>query len=1147
MKNRKCTIALIILLFIFVFYNQTKAQISLSFSYQENTICDGNGCAYTGPTILINEVMFTPSPNDGSIYGTGPGWGIGSNEGEWIELYNPDRCKPIDISCYFLGNNTNEFYTGQMDIGAGYAIPQGTIVPPRGFVLLRGIYAPSVPSNLLVQNGGNTIEIIVNDLSKICLGGNSRLWFPNAGSWFAFYDKNGIPQDAISWNDTTYSYLFGHPCNPTTSGCQYTGTLASYNDIPTSNKTYVTNTNPGSTPNMSFRRMPDGASWALNTPATPTYGTCNSTCIPPPIITCNGTASVFPVGGTLPYTYLWDDTQTQMTSTATGLCEGTYCVTVTDANLIQQTACVYVPNHQPNVTFNNVAPVCFDAPSFNLTSYVSPSGGIFSGIDTSSSVFNPAVAGVGNHTITYIYTDSNTCADTAIQIVIVNPLPIAEAGTDQIICLDQNVNLTAYGGATYYWSNNSNSQSTNVSPSITTTYVVTVTDTNNCSATDNVQVTVKPLPPAEAGLNLAICYGDSTTLNASGGVNYVWNPTTSLSNPNIANPISSAIITTTYTVTVMGDNGCSASDNVVISVYPQIPAYAGLDQSICRLQESANLTASGGIAYNWNPTTGLSNPNVYNPTATPTSTTTYTIIVSDANACTATDNVIVTVNSIPTYTFTSDSVNCYSGTDGSINISPTGGIQPYSYTWNPMVSYDSAAINISAGLYYITVTDSNGCYAIGNIPLNQPAQLTLNTSGDVVICYGDSTVISTSSNGGTGNHSYFWDNGLGTGSSFTVNPTTTTIYTVSVTDANGCTATPLSLTVDVSPPISVNLSGIPTSMCLGGTSLLTATANGGNGYYTYTWGQGIGVSSQSVNVFPTLTTTYPVTVTDNCGSPQGVDSIEIIVYPLPIVDFSADLINGCQPLLVNFTDNSTPEIGTWLWNFGDTASGNDSISTLENPSHIFNLPGTYTISLTVSTTDGCTGSYTYQDMIEVYPLPVANFSYSPTDATMEAPYIYFIDLSINPYTWEWNFGDEESGENNFSTIQHPTHTFSNSGEYLVYLIVTTDHYCKDTAYNNIYIKDNFTFFAPNAITLNGDGLNDFFIPVGIGWQEGTFEMYIFDRWGEEIYSTKDLNKPWDGRLQNSLLAPIAVFTWYVKLNDFTGKPHTFTGRVTVVR
>ena len=89
------------------------------------------------------------------------------------------------------------------------------------------------------------------------------------------------------------------------------------------------------------------------------------------------------------------------------------------------------------------------------------------------------------------------------------------------------------------WSNNSNSQSTNVSPSITTTYVVTVTDTNNCSATDNVQVTVKPLPPAEAGLNLAICYGDSTTLNASGGVNYVWNPTTSLSNPNIANPISS--------------------------------------------------------------------------------------------------------------------------------------------------------------------------------------------------------------------------------------------------------------------------------------------------------------------------------------------------------------------------------------------------------------------------------------------------------------------------------------------------------------------------------------------------------------------------------------------------------------------------------
>ncbi|HPY80551.1 MAG TPA: hypothetical protein PK548_01790 [Bacteroidales bacterium] len=111
----------------------TNAQIRLQTSGVVNTVCSGDGCSYVGPSILINEVMLSPMNNDGSIYGTGPGFSVGDNEGEWIELYNPNQCEPVDISCYFLGNNTNDGGT----YGGGFSIPPGTIVPAQGFAVVR--------------------------------------------------------------------------------------------------------------------------------------------------------------------------------------------------------------------------------------------------------------------------------------------------------------------------------------------------------------------------------------------------------------------------------------------------------------------------------------------------------------------------------------------------------------------------------------------------------------------------------------------------------------------------------------------------------------------------------------------------------------------------------------------------------------------------------------------------------------------------------------------------------------------------------------------------------------------------------------------------------------------------------------------------
>ncbi|MFH0867226.1 MAG: YCF48-related protein [Bacteroidota bacterium] len=285
-------------------------------------------------------------------------------------------------------------------------------------------------------------------------------------------------------------------------------------------------------------------------------------------------------------------------------------------------------------------------------------------------------------------------------------ITIADAGTNQIICAGQPATLTSFGGGTYLWSTGSNNQSISVSPASTTIYTVTVTN-NGCSATDDVVVTVNALPNANAGNNVTICLGDSTTLNATGGITFVWNPSATLTDANIANPVASPTSTTTYTVTVTDTNGCLNSDNVTVTV-SFLSANPISDVDIC-LGSSTILSASGGTTYEWSPGTGLSSTTVSNPTASPVTTTNYVVTITNADGCTATDDVTVTVNLLPTANAGTDTTIC----DGSFtNLSASGGS---TYSWSPGTGL--SATNISnpvaspsvTTVYIVTVTDANGC------------------------------------------------------------------------------------------------------------------------------------------------------------------------------------------------------------------------------------------------------------------------------------------------------------------------------------------------------------------------------------------------------------------------------------------------------
>src|SRR6056297_2613328 len=267
----------------FVMFGQFTADLSTT----ENNNCNGTHCDYDGPSILINELMMSPNSFDGSLFG-----GLATQAGEWIELYNPDICDSIDISCYYLGNNTNDggVYPG------GYVIPPGTVVPPSGFAMIRGVNAAPVPVELLVENGGNVVELVV-DGDGVCIGGGTRLWFPNAGGWFAFYDNNGVPQDAVSW--ANQSNIDQNPCVPALPGCSYGGTLPNYEDFPNDRKEYILDVSAADHQGESLRRIPDGGDWSG--PGNPTYAICNDACIDAEFLICNGTATAEPQGGVAPY------------------------------------------------------------------------------------------------------------------------------------------------------------------------------------------------------------------------------------------------------------------------------------------------------------------------------------------------------------------------------------------------------------------------------------------------------------------------------------------------------------------------------------------------------------------------------------------------------------------------------------------------------------------------------------------------------------------------------------------------------------------------------------------------------------------------------------------------------------------------------
>jgi gliding motility-associated-like protein len=703
-----------------------------------------------------------------------------------------------------------------------------------------------------------------------------------------------------------------------------------------------------------------------------------------------------------------------------------------------------------------------------------------------------------------------------------------------------NATVTVGGGTapyTYLWSNGQTS-STATGLGVGS-YTVTIKDAACGTGIDSVTLTNPTAPTITPSTTAITCFGTNNgaaSVNVTGGTpgyTYAWTPVGG-TNANASN-----LSAGTYTCTVTDASGCTQKDSMIVTEPTQLrDSITAFTNATCLVPGNATVGVKGGTGtytYNWLPSGGTGT------TGTALSAGTYTVHVTDKNGCMDSATVTITNPGAPTATTTTTNVVCFGGKSGSATITPAGGTAPYTYSWSPSGGAGPTATNLSAGTYSCTVTDKNGCNVTSVVTITQaPAIRDSVISITNASCFGLSDgSIAVGTKGGAAPLGYSWSPSGGTAATG-INLSAGT-YKLTITDANGCVAT-ISGTVTQPTQVTSTAAASPTAICSGQTSTLSGNAAGGTGPYTYVWDAT--ASSQNYTVSPNVTTVYTVVATDNNGCSAAPATVTVNVNPSPNIAFTPNVTQGCYPLCISFTDGSTPvgTIKSWYWQFG-----NGDTSTMQNPMDCYTSPGEYSVTLTDVSTFGCTSTLTMPNLISAYDHPHAAFAATPQPADILQPQIQFTDKTVDYYglqSWFWTFGDVSDST---SSLQNPSHTYGDTGTFCPTLVVTNIHQCTDSVEQCIVIDPHFTLYIPNAFTPNGNVRNDIFLPTGI--YICTFEMWIFDRWGMQIFHTKDINQGWNGTVNSS--SNLAQQDTYVYVIDATDclkhTNHHYLGSVTLIK
>ncbi len=649
------------------------------------------------------------------------------------------------------------------------------------------------------------------------------------------------------------------------------------------------------------------------------------------------------------------------------------------------------------------------------------------------------------YTFQVTYTNCNgTTVTVSDQVVVTASSLVTTASSSVSICSGSSTTLTANAAGAIGWQWTTlptnavvgNTQNITVTPTVTTSYVVTATDAAGCQGKDTVVVTVTAMTTQDAGPNDTVCSGACATLTASGGIIYLWT-----ADPTITSALNTAVITacptttTQYYVTVTDATGCTGLDSVTVFVAPTILSVNALvtpNTCFASCDGTASAAAAGGYTpytYAWsNTATGA---NLSNLCAGQ-----YVVTVTDAIGCTAT--ATVTVTEPPVLDVQSSAIttaNCGQN-DGSVTITIAGGTPTYAILW-PSGGTGLIESNLPPGPVCVTVTDANGCDTIVcfNVPNTPGASAAISALSNVTCfgaCDGYAVAIGV---GGTAPYVFTW-----TTAPVQVNDTASNLcpgtFTVTMVDANGCIDTAQATITE--PPLLTLVAGTAATICIGQSSNLTAQAAGGTPAYNYVWTDGVNVyPTQNPTVSPIVTTTYSVVATDANGCTSTVQTVVITVNP-PITVNAISTIVVCQGTVVNLTAVGAGGNGnlTYTWTPGPLVGASVSVTA--------NATTQYTVTLS----DNC-GTPVATDTVSVIINPAPTPTFAATSATQgcEDLCVDFMNNTPSTASIVWTFGNNLGT----STSSPTTFCFTDAGTYDVTLTVTDIIGCVGTTTLTNYI------------------------------------------------------------------------------------------------
>ena len=811
-------------------------------------------------------------------------------------------------------------------------------------------------------------------------------------------------------------------------------------------------------------------------------------------------------------TYLWNTGATSATISPSTAGNYSVVATIGACTASDNMNLTILPNPSPNL--GNDTTICQGS---SVTLNATTAGATYLW-NTGATTPTISASTTGNYSVTVTLAG---CTGTDNINITVQALPVANLGNDTSICQGNSVNLNAINaGATYLW--NTGATSATISPSTAGNYSVIVT-MGSCTATDNMNLTILPNPSPNLGNDTSICQGNSLTIDATTlGATYLW---------NTGETTASISVNATGNYSVVVSVGiCSGTDNINVNVLPSPVLNLGNDTAICQGETLLLDAGNSGASYLWS--TGASTQQISAQT-----TGNYSVTVT-VGTCSVTDDINLTINALPIVNLGNDTSICF-GSTLLLNAANAGS----TFLWSTNENTQTISVN-SSGTYFVEVTDVSNCFATDTIDVTILNPILVDLGNDTSICAGQTITLNAGNAGAT----YLWNTG-------SVNQTlivsTNGQYSVEV-NSNGCIGQD-TFNLAINPLPIINL-GNDTVLCLNSSLTLDATLPGA----TYLW--------SNAQITPTINVTssgnYSVQVFVNGCS--GSDAIQVTFIAPPVVNLGADTAVCIGTILqLNAGNNGS----TFLWNDATTSQtltvnnsgtyfvavdngvciNSDSIQITYNSPVAVNLGNdtTFCAGATpiINLNAGNPGAiYTWSNGANVQSIDVlgaGTYSVSvliggcvsgDTIIISSSP---DIDLPNRLSLCGVNSVTLDVGQHLGSSYVWSTGSTSSSitvSEPGIYSVTMTNGNCVETEQTELVGSiSGDLIFIPNAFSPNGDGKNELFEVVASDVLQ--FHLYIFNRWGELVYETENINDTWNGTHKGKMCEN-GVYIWRVNYATF---------------